>query len=252
MGRLDKKAALITGAASGIGRAIAELFAAEGAKVAVVDLNQNGMDVVSKIKEMGEQATFIQADVSKSGDVRRMVNACIKDYGHIDILVNNAGVEQPIVATADIPEDVWDHVINVHLKGVFLGMKYAIPQMVHRGGVIISTASTAGMVGFPYHGAYGAAKAGIIGLTKTVALEYADRNIRVNCICPGLVQTPMIERVRKMPEWAANKPARSPYAINRRGRPEEIAQAALFLASDESSSFITGTALIVDGGYTAF
>lgn len=134
MGKLNEKVALVTGAASRIGRAIAELFAAEGAKVVVSDLSQGGMDVVAKIENIGGEATFVQADVSKSDDVSKMVNASIRAYGSIDILVNNAGIEQPVVATADIPEEIWDRVINVHLKGVFLGMKYAIPQMFNRGG----------------------------------------------------------------------------------------------------------------------
>ena len=129
-------------------------------------------------------------------------------------------------------------------------MKYGIPHMLDRGGVIINTASTAGLLGFPYQSAYGASKAGIVGLTKTAALEYAGRNIRVNCICPGLTQTPLAERVRSSPEWEACQPLRSPYVMGRSAIPEEIAQVALFLASDESS-YITGTALVADGGYTA-
>ncbi len=149
------------------------------------------------------------------------------------------------------PEEVWDNIININLRGVFLGTKYAIPHMMGRGGAIINTGSTAGLHGFPYQAAYGVTKYGIIGLTKSAALECAGQRIRVNCICPGAIQTPLIERTFGSPEFAAVKPPRSPCAMERRGTPEEIAQAALFLASDESASFITGSALIVDGGVSA-
>ncbi len=252
MSRFGGKVALITGGSSGIGKATAILFASEGAKVVVADcIAQGAEETVRIIRETGGEATFVSADVSKPVDVQSMVETTIRTYGQLNILFNNAGIGQPITATADIPEEVWDEIMNVNLKGVFLGMKYGIPHMLDKGGVIINTASTAGILGFTYGAAYAASKAGIIGLTKTAALEYANRNIRINCICPGTIQTPQVERARSSPEWQRHTPLRSPCVMGRRGTPEEVAQSALFLASDESSSFITGTALVIDGGYSA-
>ncbi len=249
MKRLEDKVALITGGGSGIGRASSLLFAREGARVAVADYAvEGGQETVSQVRSAGGEALFIQADVSKSADVQRMIETVVNAYGRLDVLFNNAGIEGPAAKVAHYSEEDWERVIAVDLTAVYLGMKYAIPQMLKQGGgVIISTASVAGLVGFPGAAAYCAAKAGVIQLTRTVALEYAEQNIRVNCICPGVISTPMFRRVvgeRPEEEFVRLEPVR------RLGKPEDIAYAALFLASDESS-FATGAPFIIDGGYVA-
>jgi NAD(P)-dependent dehydrogenase (short-subunit alcohol dehydrogenase family) len=247
--RLKNKVAIVTGGGSGIGRATCLLFAREGAKVVVADyVAEGGNETVRQIKEAGGEAVFVQADVSRSADVQNMIGATVRNYGRVDILFNNAGIEGPSAKLANYKEEDWERVIAVDLTAVFLGTKYAIQEMLKQGGgVIISTASVAGMVGFPGSGAYAAAKAGVINLTRLAALEYADKNIRVNCICPGVIETPMVDRVmggRPRERVVKTEP------IGRLGRPEDIANAALFLASDESS-FATGAPFIIDGGYVA-
>ena len=249
MARLKDKVAIITGGGSGIGRATCLLFAREGAKVVVADyIAEGGNETVRQISAADGQAVFVQADVSKSADVRNMIGAAVRNYGRVDILFNNAGIEGPSTKLANLKEEDWDRVIAIDLTSVYLGMKYVIPEMIKQGGgVILSTASVAGLVGFQGSGAYAAAKAGVINLTRLAALEYADKNIRVNCICPGVIETPMVERVmggRPRERIVRSEP------IGRLGRPEDIANAALFLASDESS-FATGAPFIIDGGYVA-
>ena len=249
MARLADKVTLITGGGSGIGRATCLLFAKEGATVSVADYDkEGGQETVQQIQTGGGSASFIQADVSQSADVQRMISATIETYGRIDVLFNNAGIEGPSAKLANYPEDAWEKVIGIDLTSVYLGMKYVIPHMVEQGGgVILSTASVAGLVGFPGSGAYAAAKAGVINMTRMVALEYANKNIRVNCICPGIIATPMAERVigeRPEEQVVRMEP------IGRLGKAEDIANAALFLASDESS-FATGAPFIIDGGYVA-
>jgi len=249
MARLKDKVATITGGGSGIGRATCLLFAREGAKVVVADyIAEGGNETVRQISAAGGQAVFVQADVSKSADVQNMIGAAVRNYGRVDILFNNAGIEGPSAKLANLKEEDWDRVIAIDLTSVYLGMKYVIPEMIKQGGgVILSTASVAGLVGFQGSGAYAAAKAGVINLTRLAALEYADKNIRVNCICPGVIETPMVERVmggRPRERIVRSEP------IGRLGRPEDIANAALFLASDESS-FATGAPFIIDGGYVA-
>jgi len=248
MGKLDGKVALITGAGSGIGRATALLFVKEGAKVVVVDyVPEGGEETVKMIREAGGEAIFIDADVSKAADVERMIKTTVDKYGRIDILYNNAGIMGAYAFTADTPEKKWDTILNINLKGVFLGSRHAIPVMLNQGGgVIINTASTAGMLGLPGLPAYCASKAGVIQLTKTIALEYADQNIRVNCICPGGILTPM----SRPPDAAdaVQPPFRQSQPMRRFGEPEEVARAALYLASDDSS-YVTGAALVVDGGW---
>ncbi len=249
--KLKGKVAVITGAGSGIGRAAALLFAEEGAKVVVADYSvAGGQETVKQIKAKGGEATFVATDVSKAADVQKMIKTAIDKYGRLDILYNNAGIEGPLGPTENVSEADWDRVLSVNLKGVFLGSKHAIPQMLKQGGgVIINTASIAGLVGVANMPAYCASKGGIVLLTKTMALEYARKNIRVNCICPGAVKTPMLDRFTgSQPE--AEKFLRESQPVGRWGEPEEIAQAALYLAS-EQSSFVTGTTLIVDGGLTA-
>jgi NAD(P)-dependent dehydrogenase (short-subunit alcohol dehydrogenase family) len=249
MDRLKGKVAIITGGGSGIGRATCLLFAREGAKVVVADyVAEGGHETVRQIKDAGGEAVFVQADVSKSADVQTMIGATIRNYGRVDVLFNNAGIEGPSAKLANVKEEDWERVIAIDLTSVYLGMKYVIPEMIKQGGgSIISTASVAGMVGFPGSGAYSAAKAGVINLTRLAALEYADKNIRVNCICPGVIETPMVDRVvgeRPRERIIRTEP------VGRLGKPEEIANAALFLASDESS-FATGAPFVIDGGYIA-
>lgn len=249
MARLKNKVAIITGGGSGIGRSTCLLFAQEGATVVVADyVADGGSETVRQIKAAGGDASFVLTDVAKSADVQNMIATTVKTYGRVDILFNNAGIEGPSSKLANYKEEDWDRVIAIDLTAVYLGMKYVIPEMLKQGGgVIISTASVAGIVGFPGSGAYSAAKAGVINMTRMVALEYADKNIRVNCICPGIIDTPMVDRVvggRPKERVVKAEP------VGRLGRPEDIANAALFLASDESS-FATGAPFIIDGGYVA-
>ena len=248
MGKLDGKVALITGAASGIGRASALLFVEEGAKVAVADyVPAQGQETVKMIKEAGAEAIFIEADVSKAADVERMVKTTVDTYGRIDILFNNAGIMGAFAPTAKTTEEKWDLIVGINLKGVFLGSKYAIPVMLDQGGgVIVNTASTAGIEALPNLPAYSASKGGVILLTKAMAMEYGKKNIRVNCICPGGIRTPIAAASGIVGEQSPlpGQPLR------RIGEPEDVAQAALYLASD-GSSYITGAALVVDGGWTS-
>jgi NAD(P)-dependent dehydrogenase (short-subunit alcohol dehydrogenase family) len=251
--RLQDKVALITGSGSGIGKATALLFGREGAKVMSVDLMADTAQATAReIKDGGGQADSLQADVSVAADVERMVSTTVERFGRLDVLVNNAGIEvvMPIV---QVPEEMWDRLIDVNLKGVFLGCKYAIPQMIKQGGgAIVNTASIAGLRGFATFGTYSASKGGVVLLTKTLAVEYAAFNIRINCVCPGIIRTPMLERgltAVPNPEEALEL-FRQAHPLGRLGEPEEVAQAMLFLASDEAS-FITGVPLPIDGGIYA-
>jgi len=247
--RLRHKVALVTGGGSGMGRASCRLFAAEGARVAVVDrVVEAGEETVALIRDAGGEATFVAADVADAAAVEAMVTTTVATYGRLDVLFNNAGVEGPSVNLLDYGEDDWDRVIAVNLTAVYRAMRAAIPRMLDQGGgVILSTASVAGLVGLARSSAYSAAKAGVIGLTRTVALEYGPRGIRANCICPGFIATPMLDRVLGDRDEAVLHRL-SP--LRRVGTPDDIAAAALFLASDESS-YVTGVPFVVDGGYAA-
>jgi NAD(P)-dependent dehydrogenase (short-subunit alcohol dehydrogenase family) len=245
MGKLDDKVAVITGAGSGIGRAVATLFATEGARVAVADcVPAGGNETVSIIQKAGGEAMFIQADVSTSADVRRMIDTAVATYGRIDILHNHAGINSPIGLMADIAEEAWEQVLDTNVKSVFLGIKYAVPVMLKQGGgVIINTASIMGMSAQKFMSAYCVSKAAVIMLTKAASADYFAQNIRVNCICPGFIETPMTDQWLPMIDMAKTAPGRP-------GEPEDIARAALYLACDDSS-YVSGAALTVDGSYSA-
>jgi NAD(P)-dependent dehydrogenase (short-subunit alcohol dehydrogenase family) len=245
MGRLDGKVVLITGAGLGMGQAAALLFAKEGAKVAVVDWKpEAGEETVKMIKKAGGEAIFIKADVSKADDAKNMVKTTVKTYGKLDVIYNNAAILGRVAFTENIAEEEWDKIMAVNLKGVWLGMKYAIPEMLKKGkGSIINTASQCGDRGTRNLGAYCASKGGILALTRVTAMELAKKNIRVNALNPGIIATPMALSASEedLKGFAAIIPQ------GRLGRPEEVAYAALFLASDESSH-VTGHTLVVDGG----
>jgi NAD(P)-dependent dehydrogenase (short-subunit alcohol dehydrogenase family) len=246
MGKLEGKVAIVTGGASGIGKATVELFTREGAKVLAADWDERGADVVAGLPD----AAFVKVDVSSVEDVRTMVRGAVERFGGLDVIFNNAGVEGEQGATADCSLENWDRVIGINLKGVFLGMKYAIPEMLKRGGgSIINTASVAGLVGFAGIPAYCASKGGVIQLSKAAALEYATQGIRVNVICPGVIATPMVERFTSASP-AVREALEASEPVGRFGTAEEVAMMALYLASDDSS-FCTGAPFIIDGGFVA-
>ena len=252
-GQLDGKVALVTGGASGIGRATALTFAREGAKLVIADMNEDGgQQTVHLITEKGGAAIFAQVDVSSAREVEAMLSTTIEIYGRIDCAHNNAGIgSRPRAPLHECTEETWDRVLSVNLKGVWLCMKYEIIQMLKQGGgTIVNTASIMGLVG-SWSGtvAYNASKHGVVGLTKTAALEYAQQGIRVNAVCPGYIRTPLIESaLTSSPELEAQIVARHP--VGRMGRPEEIAEAVVWLCSD-AASFVTGHTMTVDGGYVA-
>lgn len=251
MGRMDGKVALITGAGSGIGRATALLFAQEGAQVVVSDIvPQGGEETVKLIKDAGGEAVFIKADISAVDQVTAAVNQAVASFGRLDCAVNNAGMEAMPTPTADCAEVDFDKTIEVNLKGTWLCMKYELQQMLKQGsGAIVNVSSVAGLVGVAAMPAYVAAKHGILGLTKTAALEYGTAGIRVNAVCPSAVKTPMMEQIiASMPDLAANMNENHP--VGRIGETEEIAESILWLCSD-ASSFVTGHAMAVDGGFLA-
>lgn len=254
MKEFEGKVAFVTGGASGIGRATALAFARLGAKVAVADLDFEGGDAtVQLIKDEGGEAFFIPTNVALSKDVKLAVDQTVATYGGLDFAVNNAGIEGMLATTVDYDEEVFDRVIAVNLKGVWLGMKYEIPKLLERGGgAIVNTASILGQVAFSTAPAYTASKHGVIGLTKVAALEYATQKIRVNAVCPGFIETPMVmDRglvARENPEVMEQLIGIEP--VKRLGKPEEIAAAIVWLCSD-ASSFVTGHSMLVDGAYTA-
>src|SRR5215471_4594922 len=250
-GRVEGKVALVTGGASGIGRATALTFTREGAKLVVADMNEDGgQQTVHMITEKGGEAIFVRTDVSQAVEVQVLISKAVETYGRLDCAHNNAGIASGVRAlTADYPEERWHQVIAINLAGVWFCMKYEIVQMLHHGGgAIVNTASIAGLVGGAGGAAYTASKHGVVGLTKTAALEYAQQGIRVNCICPGYIQTPMTASSLSDPERQAQIIAREP--IGRVGTPKEVAEAVVWLYSD-AASFVTGHAMTVDGGYVA-
>lgn len=246
---MSGKVALVTGASTGIGRATALAFADAGAQVVLANSRNvaGGEEVMRLIQERGGQALFVQTDVSKADAVATLVRRTLEQYGRLDYAFNNAGFGGLPTSIADTDEEMWDTVIDTNLKGVWLCMKYQIPAMLQSGGgAIVNMSSAGGLVGTPGLGAYTASKHGVIGLTKSAALEYGQAGIRVNAVCPGVVRTAMFEQAAEVnPEFAQMLIAKHP--IGRVGTTEEVAAAVVWLCS-EGASFITGVALPIDGG----
>jgi NAD(P)-dependent dehydrogenase (short-subunit alcohol dehydrogenase family) len=250
---MTDRVALITGASSGIGRATAEAFAAKGAWVVVAARRQDELaSLVTAIETQGGKATAIKTDVSRSKDVERMVAHAIETFGRLDYAVNNAGIEGQFAAVTDLAEDDWDRVLDINLKGTFLCLKYEARAMLDcgNGGAIVNIGSVNSFLGYPSGSAYVTSKHGLIGLTTSVSAELAPQGIRVNLVCPGIIDTPMHHRARKLlGDEVYDRMVLPTVHLRRAGRPEEIARAIVFLCSDEAS-YITGTTLTPDGGFT--
>ena len=249
--QFDGKTAFVTGAGSGIGRATALAFAREGANVMATGHTASTIqETVRLIEAEGGRAQAAVCDVSQEADVISAIDKTIDAFGGLDFAFNNAGIEQPNIPLADLPVDVWDQQIAVNLRGVFLCMKYQIPHILKQGGgAIVNTSSGAGVKGFPASGGYAASKHGVIGLTKTAALDYASAKIRINAVCPGIIETPMMDRFSGgTPEGREAVIAQEP--VGRMGKPEEIASTVIWLCS-EGAAFAVGGAFVVDGGQTA-
>lgn len=247
--RLKDKVAIVTGSATGIGRSIARIFAQEGARVVVVTDRrvELGRETVRMIEEAGGSAAFVQADVSVSADVARMVRFAVDTYGRLDVLVNNA-LWTAIARATEMPEEDWDRSIDVGLKSVFLGAKHAVPEMIRAGGgSIVNISSANGIFSNPAFGAYSAAKAGMQGLTRSLAIDWGADNIRANVICPGFIEVERDYEALKDPleAWAVEETT----VLRRRGKPEDVAWMAVYLASDEAA-YVTGATFVVDGGVT--
>ncbi|HEV7381987.1 MAG TPA: glucose 1-dehydrogenase [Dyadobacter sp.] len=248
MGILEGKITIVTGAGSGIGRSVAEIYAQEGAKVVVSDIDETqGNETVDLILSSGGEALFVKADSSVAEDNEKLVAATVARYGALHIACNNAGIGGPAAPMGAYPVDSWDKVIAVNLSGVFYGMRYQIPAMLNSGGgAIVNMASILGIVGFANSAAYVAAKHGVVGMTKNVALEYGTQNIRANAVGPAFIATPLLKDF----DESTIKFLESKHPVGRLGKPEEVAELVLFLSS-EKASFITGSYYPVDGGYLA-
>lgn len=250
--RLSGRVALVTGGGSGIGKATALAFAREGARVVVSDVNvDSGNATVAEIESAGRHAVFVKADVSQRNDVEAMINKTIEVYGQLDCAFNNAGIEGQVgTPISDYPEDNWDQVIDINLKGVWLCMKYELAHMLKQGGgTIVNTASVAGLVGGSFGAAYHASKHGVVGLTKAAAIEYGEAAVRVNAVCPGVIRTEMAERLIRDDDNIETA-VTSRHPIGRLGTADEVAETVVWLSSD-AASFVTGHALAVDGGFVA-
>jgi NAD(P)-dependent dehydrogenase (short-subunit alcohol dehydrogenase family) len=251
--KLEQRVAVITGAGSGIGRAMALLFAQEGARILAADINGSAAEeTAAAVQAAGGTAQAFTVNVVEPDEVRAMIEAAVAAYGRVDILCNNAGIGSTTDVVEAEPEE-WDRVMAVNVKSVFLGCKYVIPHMLEQGGgVIVNTASVAGMVGLVKRASYSASKGAVIALTRQVAIEYVEQGIRVNCLCPGTVDSPWVGRLLGQADdpGAARAALVARQPMGRLGTPEEIAAAALYLASDDAA-FITGTGLVIDGGLTA-
>jgi NAD(P)-dependent dehydrogenase (short-subunit alcohol dehydrogenase family) len=252
MGRLDGKVALITGGASGMGKVASHLFAREGAKVVLTDVADDaGEAVAAAIRAQGAQAAYVHADVSRASDAEAMVRFAVDTFGGLTVLYNNAGVfPERDGSVTETPEEVWDLTIGINLKGVYLGCRYGIPAMIESGGgSIVNVASFVALMGAATPQiAYTASKGGVLSMTREIAVEFARRGVRANSLCPGPIETPLLQQLLADPARRQRRLVHIP--MGRFGRAEEIANAALFLASDESS-YMTGAALVVDGGITA-
>src|SRR5216683_4719036 len=244
-GLVQGKIALVTGGGSGIGRATALKLAKEGAKVMIADyMPEGGERTVRMIEEAGGEASFVAADVSVTKQVEAMVAKTVETYARIDCAFNNAGIEGRMANTVECTDETWDRTIAINLKGVWLCMKYEIPQMLKQGGgTIVNTASIAGLVGFEGLPAYNASKGGVVQLTRTAALEFATKKIRVNCVCPGVIRTPMVERLLDTQGFTEQELTLGE-PVARMGKPEEIADGVVWLLSD-SASFVTGHPLVI-------
>jgi NAD(P)-dependent dehydrogenase (short-subunit alcohol dehydrogenase family) len=246
MVRLQGRVSIITGGAGGIGRATALRFSDEGASVVIADMDEpSGKETVRLIQEKEGNALYVKTNVKESESIQKLIHTTVEHFGGLDILINNAGIGQSEVKSVDLEETEWDAVLDTNLKSIFLGMKYAVPELMKKGGVIVNVSSLLGLKGRKYVSAYNAAKGGVILLTQNAALEYGKEDIRVNAVAPGVIDTNIIEGWKKDErKWSVISQSN---ALRRIGNPEEVASAILFLASDEAS-FITGATLSVDGG----
>jgi 2-keto-3-deoxy-L-fuconate dehydrogenase len=251
--KLEQRVAVITGAGSGIGQAMARLFAREGARILAADVNGSAAEATAAaITEGGGTAQAFTVDVSQPEQVAALIARAVESYSRIDILCNNAGIGST-TSVVDCEPEEWDRVMTINVKSVYLGCKYAVPHMIAQGGgVIVNTASVAGMVGLVKRASYSASKGAVIALTRQVAIEYVEQGIRVNCLCPGTVDSPWVGRLLAGADdpVAARQALVARQPLGRLGTPEEVAAAALYLASDDAA-FITGTGLVIDGGLTA-